>query len=106
MKTYIQVILYLILLGIFFYHGSSYGDNNFGQIYIAVDGQDSLNLDVRTAFLYRNVDVRYDSTILIQNDEKHRQKRCNQNGGPILAARHRADQLRTGGLVAVSAALS
>jgi hypothetical protein len=69
MKSNIKAIIYLFILGFFFYYSTSQGNDNFGQIYIAVDGQDSLELDVRTAFLYRNVDVKYDSTILIQNDE-------------------------------------
>ena len=44
-------------------------DKNFGQITLKIDQADSVKLDVQMAFLYRDVSVKYDSTILIQNSE-------------------------------------
>jgi len=44
-------------------------DKNFGDISLRIDQADSINMDVQMAFLYRNVSIRYDSTILIQNPE-------------------------------------
>jgi len=41
----------------------------FGEISIRIDETDSLTLDVQMALLYHNVDVGYDSTILIQSPE-------------------------------------
>jgi hypothetical protein len=44
-------------------------DNKFGEMFVTIDNQDSIKLDVRMAFLYRKVNVEYDSTILVQNKD-------------------------------------
>lgn len=42
---------------------------NFGSIKMVINSIDSLNLNVQTALLYRNVNLAYDSTLQIQNPE-------------------------------------
>ena len=61
---------YYLLIIISVYHTPLIGnDNKFGELYVTIDKQDSIKLDVRMAFLYRKVDVQYDSTILVQNKD-------------------------------------
>ena len=61
---------YYLLVMISVYHNPVIGnDNKFGEMFVTIDNQDSIKLDVRMAFLYRKVDVEYDSTILVQNKD-------------------------------------
>jgi hypothetical protein len=69
MRLKIRWFYYLIII-VSIYHNSALGkDNKFGEMFITIDKQDSINLGVRMAFLYKNVNVKYDSTILVQNKE-------------------------------------
>lgn len=69
MKLILSTFLALIFIHIFLATDAVAKTKEFGEISIRIDGTDSLTLDVQMALLYHNVDVDYDSTILIQSPE-------------------------------------
>jgi hypothetical protein len=70
MKLIISILLLVMtLLYIFLPLNGLAKTKEFGEISIQIDDADSLKLDVQMALLYNNVEVDYDSTILIQSSD-------------------------------------
>ena len=69
MKLILSTFLALIFIHLFLAMDAVAKTKEFGEISIRIDETDSLTLDVQMALLYHNVDVDYDSTILIQSPE-------------------------------------
>ncbi|MBN2367256.1 MAG: hypothetical protein JXL67_13890 [Calditrichaeota bacterium] len=63
---FLTVFLAMIILFVPF---RIYSQNVPGDIIIKIDENDSLRLKIRTALLYRNVQVKFDSTLLIQTED-------------------------------------
>jgi hypothetical protein len=69
MKQFLSVSVLFLFVFIFIRSPLRADNKNFGSIKMVLNSNDSLELDVQTALLYRNVHLAYDSTLQIQNQE-------------------------------------
>jgi hypothetical protein len=69
MKQFLNMSVLFLFIYLFIWSPLRADNKNFGSIKMVINSTDSLDLNVQTALLYRNVNLAYDSTLQIQNQE-------------------------------------